>query len=94
MTARNFGAEEAYRVGFVNHIAATKDEAVQHAMRLATLLASKSPVAVQGSKNFLDWSRDHNVADGELTIQVVTKSADDLLRAQVYGRLERWSATN
>ena len=64
MTARHFGAEEAYRVGFVNHVAATKADAMQEAVRLGELLATKSPVAVQGTKNFLDWSRDHNVADG------------------------------
>ena len=66
MTARQFGAEEAFRVGFVSHIAANKKEAIEKAMTLARLLSSKSPVAVQGTKNFLDWSRDHNVADGRL----------------------------
>lgn len=65
MTARNFGAEEAYRVGFVNHVAATKAEAIEHATKLAVTLSSKSPVAVQGTKNFLDYSRDHTVPDGE-----------------------------
>ena len=66
MTARHFGAEEAYRVGFVNSVANTKQEAVQQAVDLAVLMSSKSPVAVQGTKNFLDWSRDHTVADGEM----------------------------
>jgi delta(3,5)-delta(2,4)-dienoyl-CoA isomerase len=31
---------------------------------MAPLIASKSPVAVQGTKEVLNWSRDHSVQDG------------------------------
>lgn len=64
LTARTFGANEALQVGFVNRILPTKQEAINEGLRLARIIASKSPVAVQGTKNFLDWSRDHTVADG------------------------------
>ncbi|RVX67810.1 hypothetical protein B0A52_07738 [Exophiala mesophila] len=64
LTARNFGAQEALRVGFVNSVFQTKAEAISEALRLAKLMASKSPVAVQGTKNFLDWSRDHDIMTG------------------------------
>ncbi|RDW67371.1 enoyl-CoA hydratase/isomerase family protein [Aspergillus mulundensis] len=64
LTARLFGAEEALRVGFVSRVFETKEEAVKGALELATLMASKSPIAVQGTKELLNWSRDHTVQDG------------------------------
>ncbi|KAF3388273.1 hypothetical protein DPV78_012258 [Talaromyces pinophilus] len=64
LTARVFGAEEALKVGFVNGVYDTKQETVQKAVELAALMASKSPVAVQGTKELLNYSRDHSVKDG------------------------------
>ncbi|KAL4915827.1 ClpP/crotonase-like domain-containing protein [Aspergillus aurantiobrunneus] len=64
LTARLFGAEEALRVGFVSQVFDTKEGAVRGAIGLAALMASKSPVAVQGTKELLNWSRDHTVQDG------------------------------
>ncbi|PTU21559.1 hypothetical protein P175DRAFT_0434170 [Aspergillus ochraceoroseus IBT 24754] len=64
LTARMFGAEEAQRVGFVSRVFENKAEAVRGAVDLAALIASKSPVAVQGTKELLNWSRDHTVQDG------------------------------
>lgn len=66
LTARMFGAEEALRVGFVTRVCGTKEAAVQGAIELGALMASKSPVAVQGTKELLNWSRDHTVQDGEI----------------------------
>lgn len=65
LSARIFGADEALRVGLVNSVWASKEEAIQEGLKLAGLLASKSPVAVQGTKELLNYSRDHNVADGQ-----------------------------
>jgi len=65
LTAQPFGAEEALRVGLVSEVLPTKDEAVKRAVEIAQLVASKSPVAVQGTKAILDYSVDHGVADGE-----------------------------
>ncbi|KAJ0423613.1 ClpP/crotonase-like domain-containing protein [Aspergillus carlsbadensis] len=64
LTARIFGAEEALRVGFVSRVFDSKSEAIQGAIELGALIASKSPVAVQGTKEILNWSRDHSVQDG------------------------------
>ena len=64
LSARVFGAEEAMRVGFVSRVAESKGKAVEEALGLAELIASKSPVAVQGTKELLNWSRDHSVQDG------------------------------
>ncbi|KAL4762412.1 enoyl-CoA hydratase/isomerase family protein [Aspergillus foveolatus] len=64
LSARLFGAEEALSVGFVSRVFESKEEAVKGAIELAALIASKSPVAVQGTKELLNWSRDHTVQDG------------------------------
>ena len=68
LTARVFGAEEALRVGFVNAVYEDRKAAVGAAFGLAGLMAQKSPVAVQGTKELLNWSRDHSVQDGGLFI--------------------------
>jgi delta(3,5)-delta(2,4)-dienoyl-CoA isomerase len=64
LSARIFGAEEALRVGFVNSVHENRAATIAAALKLATLIASKSPVAVQGTKEILNWSRDHSVQDG------------------------------
>jgi delta(3,5)-delta(2,4)-dienoyl-CoA isomerase len=38
---------------------------MKEALRWAAIVAGKSPVAVQGTKELLNWSRDHGVQDGE-----------------------------
>ena len=89
LSAREWGAEEAGRVGFCSWVASEANEVsvasqsgasqngerrsegrkgresvTQEALRWATTIAAKSPVAVQGTKEILDWSRDHSTADG------------------------------
>ncbi|GJP92998.1 hypothetical protein CBS63078_6550 [Aspergillus niger] len=64
LTARNFDAEEALRVGYVNRVFKTKEETVRGALELAQLIGTKSPVAVQGTKELLNYSRDHTVPEG------------------------------
>ncbi|TAQ90070.1 hypothetical protein B7494_g1617 [Chlorociboria aeruginascens] len=63
LSARVFGADEAYRVGFVSQVLETKAKAVETALKIAESLASKSPVAVQGTKELLNHARDNSVAD-------------------------------
>lgn len=65
LSARFFGAEEALAVGFVSQVLDDKAKAIEAATKLATLIASKSPVAVQGTKEILNYSRDSSVADGK-----------------------------
>ena len=72
LSARIFGAEEALRVGLVSGVHESKEAAVRAATSWATLVAEKSPVAVQGTKRILDYSRDHGVADGKLFSAVVS----------------------
>lgn len=64
LTARVFDAAEAERVGFVSRVLGSKEEAVAEGLRLAGLMAEKSPLAVQGTKKLVDYSRDEGVRRG------------------------------
>ncbi|KAI1763952.1 ClpP/crotonase [Hypoxylon sp. FL1150] len=61
LSARNFGADEALAVGFVSQVLESKRMAIEAAVKLATLISSKSPVAVQGTKELLNYSRDNTI---------------------------------
>jgi len=63
-TARTFGADEALRVGFVSQVESTKSEALAKALYMAETIAMKSPIAVQGTKRIIDYSRDHTINEG------------------------------
>ncbi|KAI1308363.1 enoyl CoA hydratase-like protein, partial [Xylaria venustula] len=64
LSARFFDADEALAVGFVSRVLENKAEAIEAATKMAALMASKSPVAVQGTKDILNYSRDHTVEEG------------------------------
>jgi delta(3,5)-delta(2,4)-dienoyl-CoA isomerase len=64
LTARVFGADEALRVGFVSAVAPDKKAALNMALQWAMAVAEKSPVAAQGTKEFLNYSRDHSTHEG------------------------------
>lgn len=63
-TSAKFGAVEAQRMGLVTRVFPTRDVAVEAAMKLAKEIASKSPIAVVGTKRMLTYSRDHSIKDG------------------------------
>lgn len=65
LTAREFGAEEARSVGFVSRVTENKDEGIKEAIKLAGVIASKSPVAVQGTKELLNHAKDHSVEESK-----------------------------
>ncbi|CAJ0577907.1 unnamed protein product, partial [Mesorhabditis spiculigera] len=62
-TGRNFGAEEAQRNLLLSGVYSSKDETLAEALKLAKTIAEKSPVAVQGTKINLNYSREHTTAD-------------------------------
>lgn len=64
LTARDFSAQEALDVGLVSRVHPDKKTLTNSGMEMARLIAAKSPVAVLGTKEILNWSRDHGVADG------------------------------
>jgi enoyl-CoA hydratase len=63
-TGRDFSAEEAARWGFVNRVCVDRDALLNEARALATTVAAKSPLAMRGIKEQLNFARDHSVAEG------------------------------
>lgn len=63
-TGRRWSAQEAKDAGFVNGLYADADELLQAVLAIATEIASKSPMAVWGTKTTMHYTRDHSVADG------------------------------
>ncbi|KAI8149637.1 ClpP/crotonase-like domain-containing protein [Fennellomyces sp. T-0311] len=64
LTSRNMHADEALQSGFITKVFDTKEQMIESALKLAHTIASKSPVAVVGTKHLLNYSRDHGVKAG------------------------------
>jgi len=62
-TGRRMSAERAREVGLVNEVFANHNELVSGVLAIAREIASKSPLAIWGTKEMLTYTRDHNVAD-------------------------------
>ncbi|KAM5210231.1 delta(3,5)-Delta(2,4)-dienoyl-CoA isomerase, mitochondrial [Hipposideros larvatus] len=63
-TARKMMADEALDSGLVSRMFPDKEVMLDAAFTLAAEISTKSPVAVQGTKINLLYSRDHSVAEG------------------------------
>jgi enoyl-CoA hydratase len=63
-TGRRFPASEALGHGFLNSVHADQAAALAAANEMAMLIASKSPLAITGIKQVLNYGRDHSIDDG------------------------------
>ncbi|XP_055991647.1 delta(3,5)-Delta(2,4)-dienoyl-CoA isomerase, mitochondrial [Sorex fumeus] len=63
-TSRKMMADEALGCGLVSRVFPDRETMLDAAFALAAEIASKSPVAVQGTKVNLIYSRDHSVEEG------------------------------
>lgn len=63
-TGRRMSAQEAKDVGLVNHVYETQADMLAGVMEIAKEIASKAPLAIYGCKRMINYSRDHNTADG------------------------------
>lgn len=63
-TGRRWTAAEAKEGGFVNAVFADHEALVSGVMEVAAEIATKSPMAVWGTKQAMHFTRDHRVADG------------------------------
>ncbi|XP_055051608.1 delta(3,5)-Delta(2,4)-dienoyl-CoA isomerase, mitochondrial isoform X2 [Misgurnus anguillicaudatus] len=64
LTARKMYADEAKSCGLVSRVFPDKETMMAGALEMAGEIASRSPVAVQGTKINLIFSRDHSVPEG------------------------------
>lgn len=63
-TGERFSAQRAFELGLVNEVFDTHDDLLAGVTEIATEIASKAPMAMWGSKQMLNYTRDHSVADG------------------------------
>ncbi|HIE66752.1 MAG TPA: enoyl-CoA hydratase, partial [Acidimicrobiia bacterium] len=62
-TGRRMPAAEAKAVGLVNEVFADHEELLDGVREVARTIASKSPLAIYGSKEMITYTRDHSTAD-------------------------------
>lgn len=62
-TGDRMPAEDALRCGLVNRVYPDHDSLVEGVLGIAARIASKSPLAIWGTKEAINYSRDHTTAD-------------------------------
>ncbi len=62
-TGRKLEAAEAASCGFVNRVFPTREGMLEEVMAVAAEIAANSPLAVTGSKEMLNFSREHPIAE-------------------------------
>lgn len=63
-TGRRLTADEAEAAGLVNQVYPDQDAMLEGVLGIARDIAARSPLAIWGSKEMLNYTRDHSVADG------------------------------
>jgi enoyl-CoA hydratase len=63
-TGRRLTAVRAREVGLVNEVYPTQEAMLGAVMEIARDIAARSPLAIWGSKEMLNYSRDHSVEEG------------------------------
>ena len=63
-TGRRWSSAEAKAAGFVNEVFPDHDALVAGVLAIAEEIASKSPMAIWGTKQTMHYTRDHRVDDG------------------------------
>ncbi|CAG9858907.1 unnamed protein product [Phyllotreta striolata] len=83
-TARKMHADEALTCGLVSRVFGTHNELLEETLKIAEVIAKKSPVAVQTTKANLLYSRDHTVQEGLDHIKLwnqLNLQSEDLVQA-------------
>lgn len=62
-TGRRLPAARAREIGLVNEVYPSQDEMLEDVLQIAREVAARSPLAVWGSKEMLNYARDHGVAE-------------------------------
>jgi enoyl-CoA hydratase len=69
-TGRRMPAAEAFHAGLVNAVFPDQGSMLEAVMATARTIASKSPLAITGTKDMLTYTRDHSVGDALNYMQV------------------------
>ncbi|WP_137936912.1 crotonase/enoyl-CoA hydratase family protein [Chitinivorax sp. B] len=63
-TCRSVSGAEAVQIGLANRSFSDRDTLMKEVMTIATEIAKKSPLVIRGTKQVLNYSRDHSIEDG------------------------------
>ena len=63
-TGRTLDAGEAKEIGLVNRVFETHEALQDGVTKVARSIAGKSPLAIRGTKEMLNYGREHSVVDG------------------------------
>jgi len=63
-TGRTVDGTEAQAIGLVNRAFDSPEALMAGVREIASVIAGKSPLAIRGTKEMLNYGRDHSVADG------------------------------
>lgn len=63
-TARYYSAGEVEKMGLVNGVFSDQEKMMEAAMKMASDIAANAPLAVQGTKEVLNFSRRADIPDG------------------------------
>lgn len=88
-TARKLQSAEAEKCGLVSKVFEDKNSMIEEAIKIASIIASKSPVAVQGTKRNIVYSLDHTNQEGLEHIKEINKlslQSEDFFNAVVAGQ--------
>jgi enoyl-CoA hydratase len=83
-TGRRLEAEEAKNVGLVNAVYDSPEDMINGVMSIARDIAAKAPLAITGTKEMLNYTRDHSVDDSlryMATWQAGMLSGPDMMEA-------------
>ena len=80
-TGRDIGAAEAEKIGLINQKFRSIETLTATVRELAQTIAAKSPLAIRGLKEVMNYNRDHSLADG--LNHVATLNAAQLLSADL-----------
>ena len=62
-TGRRFDAAEAQGMGLVNRVFDSREALYAGVQEIAASIAAKAPLSIRGTKEMLNYARDHSVAD-------------------------------
>ena len=85
-TCRKLTSPEALKIGLVSATFENKDEMMQAALKMSSEIASKSPIAIVGTKKGINFSRDHSVDESleyMATWNMAMLQSEDLIKAMM-----------
>ena len=90
-TGDRLGAERALACGLVNAVLPDADALLQAALQMAGGIASKSPLAIAGSKQALNYAVDHPTADALQQMTLLQSAIFDI--DEMGTAIAAWKAT-